>query len=100
MPAHGIVNQHTFKRLDIFLERLAFCGHHGPIIIALCHQERGNGAIASAALQHCPLGHIDQLTHIAGPRSLKQLRRLLRRHAGAVASVFFRKLIGIARKER
>ena len=100
MAAHGVVDQHTFKRLDIILQRLAFGGQRRARGFVIGHQQRRDRPRPPPVLQHRPFSDIDHLAHIARPRGLQQLCRLLRRHLWGITAVFLGKLFGRAGKQR
>ena len=99
MTAHRVVDQHPLERFDVFLKRLAFGGHHRLHFLVIRHQQRRDGTGATTGLQHSAFRDVDQLTHVARPRGLQQLRGLLRRYFGGITAVFVRKLIPQTREQ-
>ena len=99
MSPHRVVDQHTLKRLDIFLERFAFGCHDRLHFFVIRHQKRGNCPRPAPRLQHRAFGEVDQLAHVSGPWRLQQLRRFLRAHLWRVAAIFLGKLVRQRREQ-
>ena len=88
MPPHRVVDQHFFKRLNIFFQRLSLRGHHVRGIFIFIQQKRRNIPLARAPLQNRLLCNIDQLSDISWPGCLQNLRRFLRLQTTNFAAIF------------